>query len=169
MRLFEKHFFVFLLASSSRIGCCEEPEMLEKSKLMDLNYIPPFRLMCEEISWRSQSGVSRWNGKQEIELFNVLLITNYFYFFFTKQLGVRQSWRQAVIMMTIKSSISSFKWKKTKDFWDTWGAFVDVVTRFSARNLTFMELLKFHKDFVFFFKRFFFKFWLRPRVVFGRW
>lgn len=57
--------------------------MLEKSKLMDLNYIPSFRLMCEEISWRSQSGVSRWNGKQEIELFNVLLITNYFYFFFT--------------------------------------------------------------------------------------
>lgn len=91
--------------------------MLEKSKLMDLNYIPSFRLMCEEISWRSQSGVSRWNGKQEIELFNVLLITNYFYFFFTKQLGMRQGWRQAVIMMTIKSSISSFKWKKTKDFW----------------------------------------------------
>lgn len=43
---------------------------------------------------------------------------------------MRQGWRQAVIMMTIKSSISSFKWKKTKDFWDTGGAYVDGVTRF---------------------------------------
>lgn len=45
---------------------------------------------------------------------------------------MRQGWRQAVIMMTIKSSISSFKWKKTKDFRVLVGAFVDGVARFSG-------------------------------------
>lgn len=51
--------------------------------------LPSYRpLMCEEISWRSRLGVRRdeektWYREREIELFNALLITNYFYFFFT--------------------------------------------------------------------------------------